>query len=105
MQHGGIADTLILTAMQHIMFPAALVKGWEIMDIGPMSVAAKQQGLNMWVDKFHFLPLVYQNFNDVMLNLLCAVGPPVAGAGNLFAHGMRTGSHVAGRLDGAAMFG
>ena len=40
-------------------------------DVGRVALAAAQQRLGMTWDSRHFLPMVYEHFNDVLLNWLC----------------------------------
>ena len=44
---------------------------YAIYDVGRVVFASKQQGLNFYWDKYHFLPIVYEQFNDILLNSLC----------------------------------
>ncbi|KAL3156426.1 hypothetical protein ABBQ38_000735 [Trebouxia sp. C0009 RCD-2024] len=45
---------------------------WDIMDARIITQAAKNQGLNLYWDQMHFLPFVYEELNDVLLNMLCS---------------------------------
>ena len=51
-----------------------LVKSFNItgFDIGKIVSAGLKQGMNFYWDDLHFLPFVYQQFNDILLNSLCS---------------------------------
>ena len=46
-------------------------KAYAAYDVGKMVLAAKEQRLNLCWDGVHFLPFVYEQFNDVLLNYMC----------------------------------
>lgn len=49
----------------------ALASNFTIYDIGKMALSELEQDLNLRVDGVHFLPFVYEQFTDVLLNYLC----------------------------------
>ena len=51
----------------------AAVHGYAQYDVGQVALAAAQQHLHLTWDAIgHFLPFVYEQFNDILLNHLCA---------------------------------
>lgn len=44
---------------------------WELLDVRAITAQAKAQSLNLIWDPVHFLPVVYEEFNTVLLNVLC----------------------------------
>ena len=51
----------------------AAAHGYAQYDVGKVALAAAQQHLHLsWDAIGHFLPFVYEQFNDVLLNHLCA---------------------------------
>jgi hypothetical protein len=44
---------------------------WEVLDAYELTAAAARQGLDLYEDFVHFVPLVYEQINDVLLNALC----------------------------------
>ena len=44
---------------------------YTLYDVGKVALAALEQGLHLYWDDAHFLPFVYTQFNDILLNLLC----------------------------------
>jgi hypothetical protein len=57
---------------------AALQLGWRVLDRHGMTVALKRHlqdvGLPLefgWADQLHFRPFVYEEFNNMLLNILC----------------------------------
>ena len=44
---------------------------YDIYDVGRVVFASKQQGLNFYWDNLHYLPVVYEQFNDILLNSMC----------------------------------
>jgi hypothetical protein len=44
---------------------------WEVLDAFELTAAAASQGLNLYEDHVHFVPLVYEQINDALLNALC----------------------------------
>lgn len=44
---------------------------FKLFDVGAMALAALEQHLQMSWDDLHYFPSVYQQFNDVLLNLIC----------------------------------
>ncbi len=46
-------------------------KAWTLYDVRSITEAASRQGLDFMTDNLHFIPLMYEQFNDLLLNLLC----------------------------------
>lgn len=47
---------------------------WKVLDIRAIAGAALKQKLDIYVDKSHFIPVVYEQFNDLLLNHICEAG-------------------------------
>ncbi len=43
----------------------------QVMDVHAITEAAKDQRLRLQWDVMHFLPVVYEQMNDLLLNMLC----------------------------------
>jgi hypothetical protein len=50
---------------------AYMVQQWQLFDARAITAQAKAQHLNFFTDQIHFIPLVYEEFNTLLLNLLC----------------------------------
>lgn len=50
---------------------AVASKGWSVYDVRSITEAAIRQGLDFMTDNLHFIPLMYEQFNDLLLNLVC----------------------------------
>ena len=50
---------------------AAMAPPWRLYDVGAVSEAAKAQGLALNWDNVHYVPLMYEQMNDLLLNMLC----------------------------------
>lgn len=46
-------------------------EGWTIFDARSVTEASNKQNLGFYWDMHHFLPLVYDQLNDVLLNMAC----------------------------------
>ena len=60
-----------LSPNHHLDISMAQRHGFATYDVGNVVFASKQQGLNFYWDNVHYLPFVYEQFNDILLNLLC----------------------------------
>lgn len=57
------------------------VKPWGIVDVRTLTTAAIKQGLTFYsFDEIHFYATMYEQFNELLLNVLCDVN-------NTFAEG------------------
>ena len=43
----------------------------QVLDSFRVSRGARSQGLNMYWDEIHFLPIVYETHNDILLSQMC----------------------------------
>ena len=50
---------------------AATQPAWEVYDVRAVTMAALEQKLSFYWDNAHFIPVVYEQFNDLLLNMLC----------------------------------
>ncbi len=57
----------------------ALVPPWRLYDVGAITERAKAQNLNLHWDNVHYVPLVYEQLNDLLLNQLCDTDLRLAG--------------------------
>jgi hypothetical protein len=48
-----------------------LVQPWQLFDVRAITAQAKLQRLNLSADKIHFIPIVYEELNTLLLNTLC----------------------------------
>jgi hypothetical protein len=48
-----------------------MAQPWQLYDARAITAQAKAQHLNLFSDQIHFIPLVYEEFNTLLLNLLC----------------------------------
>ena len=48
-----------------------MVHPWQLHDTRAITAQAKAQHLNLFTDHIHFIPLMYEEFNTLLLNLLC----------------------------------
>ncbi|KAK9818812.1 hypothetical protein WJX74_004498 [Apatococcus lobatus] len=46
-------------------------KHWTVYNVRSISEAAIRQGLDFMTDNLHFIPLIYEQFNDLLLNMMC----------------------------------
>ncbi|KAK9845627.1 hypothetical protein WJX84_001488 [Apatococcus fuscideae] len=46
-------------------------KAWTLYDVRSITEAAAHQGLDFMTDNLHFIPLMYEQFNDLLLNMVC----------------------------------
>ena len=44
---------------------------WRVLDVRSIAKAALMQNLNFYWDSLHFLPVMYEQFNDLLLHTLC----------------------------------
>ena len=44
---------------------------WQVLDVRSIAKAALTQNLNLYWDDLHFLPVMYEQFNDLLLHTLC----------------------------------
>ena len=45
---------------------------WELLDVRSLTKAALRQGLNLYsFDEVHFHPAMYEQLNDLLMNMLC----------------------------------
>lgn len=45
---------------------------WGLLDVRGMTTNAMRQGLDFYsFDQVHFHPVMYEQFNDLLLNMLC----------------------------------
>ena len=51
-----------------------VVHPWQLFDVRAITARAKEQHLHLFADNVHFLPVVYEEFNTLLLNLLCDEG-------------------------------
>lgn len=48
------------------------VPPWEVLDVRALTKTAIRQGLNFYsFDQVHFHPAMYEQFNDLLLNMMC----------------------------------
>lgn len=48
-------------------------KAWTLYDVRSITEAAAHQGLDFMTDNLHFIPLMYEQFNDLLLNMVCSL--------------------------------
>ena len=49
------------------------VPPWGVLDVRALTESAIRQGLNFYsFDQVHFHAIVYEQFNDLLLNMLCS---------------------------------
>eukprot|EP00195_Chlamydomonas_chlamydogama_P008780 CAMPEP_0202895962 /NCGR_PEP_ID=MMETSP1392-20130828/5062_1 /ASSEMBLY_ACC=CAM_ASM_000868 /TAXON_ID=225041 /ORGANISM="Chlamydomonas chlamydogama, Strain SAG 11-48b" /LENGTH=419 /DNA_ID=CAMNT_0049581159 /DNA_START=35 /DNA_END=1294 /DNA_ORIENTATION=+ len=58
---------------QDAMIPIAKKWGWEVLDVRSITAAARKQELKVYIDGYHFLPFMYQEFNDLLMYQICRV--------------------------------
>ena len=44
---------------------------WKVLDVRGIAKASVAQHLNLYWDNMHFLPVMYEQFNDLLLHTLC----------------------------------
>jgi hypothetical protein len=50
-----------------------LIQPWQLFDVRAITAEAKSQHLHLFADKIHFIPIVYEEVNTLLLNTLCDV--------------------------------
>lgn len=50
---------------------AAGQRDWGVLDTFAVTESAKMQNLHLSFDGLHFLPVVYEQMNDLLLNMVC----------------------------------
>ena len=58
---------------------AANQADWGVVDAFAITESAKLQNLHLSFDGLHFLPVVYEQMNDLLLNMVCAADGSWAG--------------------------
>ena len=58
-------------ALQDRLSDSALKAGWEVLDVRSISRSARELKMNVYIDSFHFMPFMYQTFNDLLLFIVC----------------------------------
>lgn len=48
-----------------------LVQPWQLFDVRAITAQAKKLRLNLFADKIHSIPVVYEEVNTLLLTLLC----------------------------------
>ena len=48
-----------------------MVQPWQLYDVRAITAQGKAQHMNLFADKIHFSPVVYEEFNTLLLNMLC----------------------------------
>lgn len=48
-----------------------LAQPWQLFDARAITAQAVSQHLNLFADKIHFIPIVYEEINTLLLNTLC----------------------------------
>ena len=64
-------DVVRFNAHSELINTLAQSLGWEVVDRREVSMATHRQGLQLGTDRHHFLPIVYEQFNDALLTTLC----------------------------------
>jgi hypothetical protein len=59
-------------ALSHIMTNMARFYGWNVLEVYSLTTRARHQGVPMRWDSLHFLPAMYDQWNDLLLHHLCA---------------------------------
>ena len=44
---------------------------WQVLDVRSIAKAALTQKLNLYWDSLHFVPVMYEHFNDLLLHKVC----------------------------------
>jgi hypothetical protein len=47
------------------------VQPWQLFDVRAITAQAKSQHLNLFADTIHFIPIVYEELNTLLLNTVC----------------------------------
>lgn len=48
-----------------------LLPPWQLFDARAITAQANKQHLNLFWNQLHFIPIVYEELNTVLLNTLC----------------------------------
>jgi hypothetical protein len=67
----GVFDRQKIALQSHVLTIMARFHGWSVLDANHLTRQALRQGAPLRWDILHFLPLMYDQWNDVLLHELC----------------------------------